>query len=513
MKTFFGYIRVSTQKQGQNGVSLQEQRTAIERYAQQNSLTLSQWFEERATAAKGGRPIFTQMLRLLKAGKADGVVMHKIDRSARNLRDWTELGDLIDSGVEVRFATESLDLLTRGGRLSADIQAVVAADYIRNLREEAKKGFYGRLAQGVYPLPAPIGYRDEGAGKPKTLDPDQAHIVRELFNLYASGRYTTRSLVPEAARIGLRTRSGRPLFRNGITKLLKNPFYIGMIRIRRTGETFRGAHEPLISRALFERAQMIMEGRTVAKVQSHDFLFRRMFQCALCNRTLTGELQKGHVYYRCHGTCQGISLREELADASILAVFRRFAISDDEAPDFFEALEQDAARFDEDRTKLITNLELQQAQLKMRHERLVDAYVDRMISMQDFEMRKARLLADEIAVRDRIGELRENPTALIAELKVQFELAKNADLSYILAHPYEKRRMLKVVSSNLRVEQKNVAITLHFPFQQLTNRPKIVDGGPYRARLRTFMKEVFHQALAKVPVAANDNSSPFQEAA
>jgi len=57
------------------------------------------------------------------------------------LRDWADLGELIDAGVEVHFATESLDLHTRGGRLSADIQAVVAADYIRNLREETRKGF------------------------------------------------------------------------------------------------------------------------------------------------------------------------------------------------------------------------------------------------------------------------------------------------------------------------------------------------------------------------------------
>lgn len=50
-----------------------------------------------------------------------------------------------------------VDLHSRGGRLSADIQSVVAADYVRNLREEAKKGIYGRLKQGFYPMRAPIG--------------------------------------------------------------------------------------------------------------------------------------------------------------------------------------------------------------------------------------------------------------------------------------------------------------------------------------------------------------------
>ena len=131
MQQFFGYIRVSTAKQGEKGVSLQEQQDAIARYAAHFNLGIADWFEERQTAAKHGRPVFNRMLKLLRAGKADGVIIHKIDRSARNLRDWASLGELIDQGIDVRFANESLDLHSRGGRLSADIQAVVAADYKR----------------------------------------------------------------------------------------------------------------------------------------------------------------------------------------------------------------------------------------------------------------------------------------------------------------------------------------------------------------------------------------------
>src|SRR5712692_5109292 len=108
MKTFFAYIRVSTVKQGERGSSLQEQRSAIEGYARRHDLTISQWFEELETAAKRGRRLFSRMLAALEAGKADGVIMHKIDRSARNLRDWADLGELIDRGIEVQFANEGL---------------------------------------------------------------------------------------------------------------------------------------------------------------------------------------------------------------------------------------------------------------------------------------------------------------------------------------------------------------------------------------------------------------------
>src|SRR2546428_760399 len=163
------------------------------------------------------------MLKLLKQGKVDGVIIHKIDRGARNLKDWADLGELIDQGIEVQFVNESLDLNSRGGRLSADIQAVVAADYIRNLREETRKGFYGRIKQGLYPLPAPLGYLDKGTGKVKELDPTKAPLVKKSFELYGSGRYSLDPLCEEMFRLGLRNRTSNKVTRAGLSVLLNNP--------------------------------------------------------------------------------------------------------------------------------------------------------------------------------------------------------------------------------------------------------------------------------------------------
>src|SRR5687768_14878504 len=103
-KTYFSYVRVSTQRQGVSGTSLTEQQAAIDRYAQRFNLQIAKQYEERETAAKQGRPVFLEMLKALRQGKAAGIVIHKIDRSARNLKDWADLGSLIDSGIEVHFA-------------------------------------------------------------------------------------------------------------------------------------------------------------------------------------------------------------------------------------------------------------------------------------------------------------------------------------------------------------------------------------------------------------------------
>ena len=263
MKNYESILRLHPRlhcQAGEYGVSLEHQREAIERYAGKNNLNIVKWFEEQETAAKRGRPLFGQMLKLLRGGKASGVIIHKIDRSARNLKDWADLGELIDAGVEVHFANESLDLHSRGGRLSADIQAVVAADYIRNLREETIKGFYGRLKQGLYPRPALIGYQDQGPGLPKLPDPAQAPHVRMVFEKYGSGNYNLKSLCAEMHQLGLRNKNGNKVSINGISCILNNPFYTGRIFVKKTGQSFAGVHQPIVPCSLFERVQQILKG-------------------------------------------------------------------------------------------------------------------------------------------------------------------------------------------------------------------------------------------------------------
>src|ERR1700761_8889006 len=103
MKQYFAYTRVSTARQGEHGVSLQEQKAEIERYSKQRGLAISTWFEERETAAKQGRIVFTEMMNRLCKGEADGVIIQKIDRSARNLRDGADIAQLMDDGIEVHF--------------------------------------------------------------------------------------------------------------------------------------------------------------------------------------------------------------------------------------------------------------------------------------------------------------------------------------------------------------------------------------------------------------------------
>ncbi|HUZ12290.1 MAG TPA: recombinase family protein [Caulobacteraceae bacterium] len=333
MNAYFGYIRVSTPRQGE-GVSLQEQRSAIEAHALRDGLSIAGWFEEQESASKQGRRVFSQLLAELEAGRAKGVIIHKIDRSARHLKDWAWLGELIDRGIDVRFVHENLDLTSRGGRLTADLLAVLAADYSRNLRDEVKKGLYGRLKQGVYPFRAPIGYLDTGAGRPKEIDPIKGPLIRQGFELYGTGRFNLDTLRTELHRLGLRRGNGTPLSKNGVHLILRNPFYIGIIHIQANGQTFQGGHRPLIPKAIFDRVQSVLDGRTNTKIIKHDFPLRRLLRCDACGHSLTGEVQKGSAYYRCHSAaCRKVSLRESDIIDELRTFFSLIAFTDQDLRD------------------------------------------------------------------------------------------------------------------------------------------------------------------------------------
>lgn len=464
----YAYTRVSTVKQGEHGVSLQEQRAAIERYSARLGIEIVTLFEERVTAAKRGRPLFTRMLKKLRAGEAQGVVIHKIDRSARNLRDWAELGELIDAGVRVYFANESVDLQSRGGRLSADIQAVVAADYIRNLREETLKGIYGRLKQGLLPFRAPLGYLDTGGGKCKEPDPVRAPFIRDAFTLYARGSYSLDSLVEELYRRGLRNQRGHKVTRNGLSTVLNSLFYTGIIRLERTGETFQGRHEPLISMSLFKQVQDRLRGHYHTDRWKHEFLLRGLFRCSLCGRQLIGERQKGNVYYRCHTKgCPTKGFREEALEEAMLSSWAPIALYASEKDRLREQL---LSLTDADRQAAVerrNGLQAQLSSIRGRRERLVDALVDGLLDKTRFDERSQTLSEEEQQVREQLAVCEEEGVRRTQETEEVLELASVAQQGYRLATPEEKREMATLLCSNRQVAGKELLVEPHSALRRL----------------------------------------------
>lgn len=455
MNKYFGYVRVSTKKQGE-GVSLKAQRAAIRAYAKKNKLNISRWFEEQETAAKSGRPIFNGMIKTLRCGRASGLIMHKIDRSARNFADWAKVGEMSDAGIEVHFATESLDFRSRGGRLSADIQAVLAADYIRNLREEILKGINGRLQEGLYPFRAPIGYVDKGKGKAKTPHPLKAPLITQAFELYDSGQYSFRSLQQELKRLGLRNRNGQSLSLCGLETLLGNPFYCGIIRIKKTGRTYAGIHQPIISQALFKRVQERRQGRCGKKLTRHNHLYRGLFRCGYCMEAMSPEKQKGHVYYRCHTpVCPTKTVREELIDDGVRRVLRSARLSREQITTLVSLFVSRQDRQTPQSTKQALKMQLVNVQTRL--EKLTDALIERLIDEAAYTKRQEKLLFEEASLQEKLAELEQNQVNS-QRLQNFLELLKNLVSNYIIAEPAEKRELVEMATSNRSVFGKNLTL-------------------------------------------------------
>lgn len=454
MKQCFGYVRVSTQKQGE-GVSLEAQRDAIQRFAGGNGITITRWFEEQQTAAKSGRPVFDAMLKELRAGKAAGVVMHKIDRSARNFFDWAKIGDLADRGIDVHFATESLDFRSRGGRLTANIQMAVAEDYVRNLRSEIKKGQRGLLERGYYPFSAPIGYSNNGKGKSKTPDPERAGLVRELFDLYATGAYSIRTLRTEMASRGLTNRSGRPPSKALIEGMLGNPFYTGVIKISATGKFYQGNHEPLISTTLFNRVQNVKAGKAGKKVTKHNHLYRGLFTCAHCGYSMIPECQRRHVYYRCQTRdCPTRTVREDRIEQAVTDALRGLRLRDEAVDRLVEAV---AAWVDEHDGGTGNHLSLhtQMHAIDERMEKLTDAAIEKIIDAETFHTRRGALLIKKQQLENQAKEL-EQMQAAAEDVRRFLERVKSLVYQYEMAIRSEKRELVECTTSNRRVLGKSL---------------------------------------------------------
>lgn len=437
MKPCFGYIRVSTTRQG-DGASLDAQRDAIAGFASQNGLAVTKWFEEQETAAKTGRPIFDAMLRKLRTGEAEGLIIHRIDRSSRNYADWARLDDASRAGIKIFFAADSLDFDSRGGRLLADIQMALAADYSRNLSLEVKKGQQGRLKHGLYPFCAPIGYLNpKSASKP--VDPIKGPLVQQAFDLYCSGDYSITSLTIEMQRRGLTGFAGQPVTRRNIETMLRNPFYMGKILLK--GVLYDGAHESLIATREFRHVQEIKAQRTQKKSTKHSMLYRGLVHCGLCGRVLTGERQKAHCYYRCHTKgCPTCSIREDTLNTTLRRRLNQLSLTPEDATIIEASI--DTWLSDQRSTPYEQSLQLRKADVQSRQDRLTDLLVDGTITKEDYDLRRQNGVFELTQLEEELLRMQdfEKSTNDLQEL---LQLAKDLSSAFDASALAERRSLLR----------------------------------------------------------------------
>ncbi len=508
MKEMYGYIRVSTVRQGK-GVSLAEQKSAIEQYACNNGISISSWFSEKKTAAKVGRPEFKKMLALLKTNKAAGVVFHKIDRSTRNFYDWAEIVSLSEMGIEIHFASDHMDLNNRATQTAADMHAVMATAYIRNLRDESIKGQIGRLKQGIWPYSAPLGYIDTGKGNPKKRDKTKAPLIRQAFKLYATGEYSLVSLTEKLNSLGLRNTVGKRLYKNATNVILRNPFYIGELHVRATGKMYKGKHHPLISKQLYYKVQDVLDGKFHLRKTKHDHTYRRHITCGGCRKSLVGELQKERVYYRCQTKeCETKTIREDVFENVWMSILENISIPHELLSAVTRGFDLEMENSSSIRRRNQRSIQLQLDKIEEKYKKLTDAYLEGLLDKEEYLDRKTQYQVK----REQLDDLTDKSknTAFSVDSRKKLELLKSLVITYKLANKQKKRELLKIVTSNRQLFGKNPLFKLKNSYYRLLKEETVLTCALHRdgdrvvcgqcvfERRRNINKNVYARNVAKI---------------
>src|SRR5438105_4054484 len=201
------YARVSSKEQEKEGFSIPAQLKLLKEYAATQGFIVAQEYVDVETAKQTGRTAFGEMVAHLRSRSAVRVlVVEKVDRLYRNLKDWVTVDDL---DVEIHFAKEGV-VLSRESRSSEKfmhgIKVLMAKNYIDNLSEEARKGMQEKAEQGIWPTVAPLGYRNLTGPNGKKIiepDPEAAPLIARLFEWYAAGTLSLRAAARKVRAAGL----------------------------------------------------------------------------------------------------------------------------------------------------------------------------------------------------------------------------------------------------------------------------------------------------------------------
>ncbi|MBX9719078.1 MAG: recombinase family protein [Microbacteriaceae bacterium] len=208
-----GYIRVSTEEQCSTGVSLQAQRERLEAYVSLYDGVLVDVVADAGVSAKTlRRPGLTQALAALDEGRADGIVVAKLDRLTRSVRD---LGELLDryfrsERCSLLSVAEQIDTRSAGGRLVLHVLASVSEWERDAISERTRAALEHLRNKGVRLGGTPFGLRRIESGDGSVLDDaaDEQSVIDEMVVLRNEG-YTLREIAEHLTRAGRRTKRGR----------------------------------------------------------------------------------------------------------------------------------------------------------------------------------------------------------------------------------------------------------------------------------------------------------------
>lgn len=356
MKTAIAYCRFSSDNQREE--SIDAQIRAIKDYAERNGYILIKTYADEAkSATTDNRPQFQQIFKDIKTNDYDALIVHKLDRFARDRYDSAFYRrKLKEQGMSLISVLENLD----GSPESIILESVLegmAEYYSKNLAREVMKGMretaYKCKHTGGIP---PLGYDVDSQGN-YLINPIEALTVKRIFEMYASGK-SYRIMSDKLNSEGCKTKLGKPFSICSFHDLLRNEKYKGVFIFNKTsakgaGGTrnyhklkssedvikIEGGMPEIVDSVLWNevRAKMIGNKRSGAKKAKRIYLLSGIIYCGECNSPMSantrsaGRNNEEYSSYDCNRR-----RREKTCDAkSIGKVHIESMVLDYLANDFF----------------------------------------------------------------------------------------------------------------------------------------------------------------------------------
>jgi site-specific DNA recombinase len=301
------YIRESTEEQGR-GYSPEGQRQAIVRHADESGLNLVGEYVDFETGRHADkRPAFQRLIADAMERRFECVLVFHTSRFARNTIEAKRYRKLLRSqlGIDVVSVTQPLGAADDPAAfLSESVHEIFDEYYSVSLSFWTRMGLKEKARQGHLTGSLPWGYRrgEDGMAEP---DPGLAPFVRQLFELYATGRHSDRSLAAWLNARHQKTARGREFGADTVREMLRNAAYCGYVSARRDiAKQIRGLHEPIVDEALFDRVQELRRLKaTVLKPgrPSTRYVLRGLARCGRCEAPMQGTAvgRKGAPRYYC----------------------------------------------------------------------------------------------------------------------------------------------------------------------------------------------------------------------
>ena len=487
------YVRVSSAQQADTdydpeGFSIPAQREACLRKAAGLDAEVVEEFVDRGESAKtANRPGLQALLARLGEGDISHVIVHKIDRLARNRADDVAIVmEIRAHGAQLVSATENIDE-TPSGLLLHGIMSSIAEFYSRNLATEIIKGTTQKAKKGGTPFRAPLGYLnsrewiDGREIRTITVDPERAPLVTYAFELYATGDYSLIDLATILEARGLRSRPSRNrpakvLSTNRLSTILRNDYYIGVLRYN--GQVSKGRHQPLIDEATFNKVHDILAAQRQSGERSwrHYHYLRGTLRCANCGRRLFFTRAHGrgglYDYFICGGRtariCDQPHHRAEAVEAAIEHHYTTIQLTNTERERVRAAIQQHidglAAIADKETARArteITRLDNEERKLLAAHYQ--DRISGHIFNEEQQRIRRERIAADELLRRHQVDH-----ATILQTLDLALELTDDIQAAYLQADHTERRLLNQAFFEAIEIDNEEIAgHTLAEPFQQI----------------------------------------------